>query len=425
MSGFGELGKSPLWSHLEGAQKELGQEGFRVDARKAAGLAASLGITHAAVGEVRRSGGRYTLSYRVIDLSTGKAAGSPVSTSGSEAAVVAALPKVARALASRMGVKPVRILAAPAETATDLQRLGRMPWIPDETLPEEQARELASLSRKSPLAGMLYLLNRADLRDEWGVRETIDQLSRQAPDHPLVRAEAGRQSNNTHAGSAPAPVPSLKARFANNALVNLAEAYYYRERAKFPEARKAGEQAVRCSVRSPNVWLSLSTSYYQQADAIRNGRYTTQLTRAELDYCQKLYELWLQAALRATQLDPHDSLAWSDLSSAAAFGGESGLADTAFWKALALDPDSPSTLQWGLDLYDAKWLGDPRKAEKVARMAVDASIRAGDRWSRADRLETARSVAWLGHPDLAQRIIRPGERAELKRLVAEAGAPGK
>src|SRR5207244_1474163 len=53
VGGHGELGKTPLWSDLDRARRELGQPDLRLNRPEAMQLARVLGVTHVAIGEIQ------------------------------------------------------------------------------------------------------------------------------------------------------------------------------------------------------------------------------------------------------------------------------------------------------------------------------------------------------------------------------------
>lgn len=75
-----------------------------------------------------------------------------------------------------------------------------------------------------------------------------------------------------------------------------------------------------------------------------------------------------------TELTPSNTYAWLNLAKAAAFNGDSVLADTALWKAIKLEPSNSECYKSGLQLNQPKWYGNP---DKLAILAVSTT-----RWVR-------------------------------------------
>ena len=64
------------------------------------------------------------------------------------------------------------------------------------------------------------------------------------------------------------------------------------------------------------------------------------ITEQEWVVLRKLYTKWQDALQRAASIDPDYQDAWIQLSTAATFAGDNSRADSAFWKAYNLNPDS-------------------------------------------------------------------------------------
>jgi hypothetical protein len=403
----------------------MGRPDLRLTLKEAVRLPASLGISHVALGEIQGKGGRCALTYQLVDLSTRKGVGASLVARGSEAELVAGLPGLLRQLCARLGVKPPQAPATVSESAADLQALGRMPWRPDETIPQKWLDLLDGLSRRSALGALLFLINRGDVQDARVAREAADLLRKQAPGHPLALAEIGRQFQTASAGPPGLETAPGLARFPNSYLLATAAMWQHREAGDFAAARKAGEQAVRCSLQNPQAWLDLGGVFRGQADFLRRGRVVGELSPGERDYCRKLYVLWLKMAAQAARIDPGNSAAWGQVSNAAAFAGQGKVADSAFWKAVALEqenplPDDPGLYNWGLELYHPLWYEDRAKAARVAKLAAAEAASAGDKWPPSARVDLALALHLDGFPVLAAGMVRTAwERAALKKAIAE------
>jgi tetratricopeptide (TPR) repeat protein len=420
------------------AQRELRKSHLRLTPAEAAQLPRSLGITHAALGEVEGNARRCTLRYRLWKLPGKKAVGKPVTVTGTQDQVVAALPGMAKQLCRSLGVESPRVPTAPGETAEELQRLGRLPWYPTNLyLSDPQLDELLKLTRqessspagepRSPrvLAAMHATLYYGSARSAGGVERMARRLIRAAPENALVWAEVGRQADTTEkCDGRVLPPDGLAAnleRCPNSYLFRTAESYFYRLSGQVEEGRRAAEHAVRCAARNPDAWLCLNAGIYDQANAIRQGRFNHRMTRQEREYCSALYEAQVPVALQAVRLDPQYARAWYKVSTTAAFQGDGELADVAFWKAVDLDPGFQPTYRWGLELYQPKWLNDPEKLEWVVRKAGEAS----KPWNATARLEIAFHSHVIGEhigheklASLAKPLLRTqSDRAELQAAL--------
>jgi len=270
--------------------------------------------------------------------------------------------------------------------------------------------------------GLLYYGSRLDYD---GVLDFGYGLTRRLPGNALVWSEFARRAwFSGKARLVELPVkqltPNLR-RFPRSYLFRTADSYMQRIAGRPAEGRKVAEIAVRCSTRNPDAWLFLNGSIGDQADAVRHARYIRDLTHDQLAYCSELYDESMPIVIQAIRLDPQYASAWSTVSEGAAFKGNNRLADAAFWKALALDPGCEPTYEWGLQLYQPKWLNDEDSLAQVVRTAAAA----GKHWPYVSRFEIAWEAIIIG-----DQIHRPGlghlakpllqtdaERAELQRAV--------
>lgn len=456
VGGHGELGKTPLWSSLHHTQLELGRKDLRLAPTDAARLRQSLGITHAAFGEIQGDAARCTLTYRLWDLVAKKPVGEPLHLSGTEDEVRAALPGAATQLTRALGVPEPRVPSAIGETAADLRFLGSLRWIPDQ-LNEAQSKQLAELTagtgagstpRPQPptLAGFFSLLQAGNLRQAPRVLELARELATRLPENALLFGDLGRmalgaevdtfaaRTGNVETVDTPAgkraifrgtpklpfvPLKTLLERFPNNYLFNSGQVYLHLVGKRHDEARQVAEQLVRCARANPDAWLQLSDAISEQADAIRNARTINQLTEAELHAASKYYEEWLPISMKAVQVNPRYGRAWLETSSAAAFLGVEELADAAYGRAIALAPGEYSVLWWGLEMYQPKWYGNANKLKFVAEAALKAAPTLNDE----ERLDLAKSMQHGGLGKLAEKLIRRPE--DLETLKKHGGHVGE
>jgi hypothetical protein len=450
VGGHGEFGKTPLWSSLYHTQLELGRKDLRLTAADGARLRESLGVTHAALGEIQGDAARCTLTYQLWDLAARKPVGEPVRRSGAEDEVLAGLPEVAAKLTRALGVAEPRVPKAVGETAAELRFLGSLRWFPERQLEEARAKQLADLAGPAPagstprpqapvLAAFLALLHAGDLSQGARVIELSRQVATALPGNALLFGDIGRMANSAQADPFSArtgnveyvdtpqgkrafsrstpklPFVELKAlleRFPNNYLLNSSQAHLHQVGQRFEEARKSAEQSVRCARGNSDAWLGLSDAISKQADAIRSARFINQLSEQELAQIGKFYEEWLPIALKAVQVDPHYGSAWLEASSAACFLGVEELADGAYGRAISLTPRAYPVLWWGLEMYQPKWLDQPEKLKVVADLAVEA---AGD-FDSGRRLELAKSMQHGGLQAQAEKMLRTdAEREALKK----------
>ncbi|MFN3649251.1 MAG: tetratricopeptide repeat protein [Armatimonadota bacterium] len=414
-----QLGRTPLWTSSYSICRTLKRTHLRITPREAPYLATGLGVSHAAVGEIRGSGSRCVLTYRVLEVPSGKAVGAPIRLSGSRAQVLAQLPEAARALVRRAGAVPQPGPTHVQESASDLTFLGGLPWVPVESIGAAATERLREVSQRGVLGAFYFLMNRAVVEDYNSLFEIQDALK---PDdiHPLVLAQYAQTLGGTGAGLDPRFTRAIHRGVAlnpSNYLLRVAVSGAYQQEKKFASSIKEAQEAVRCNMESPTAWAILGDRYANWADSIRRGRTVDQMQPDELAACQKLYPFWLEADFRSAELDPRNLTSGLGLSCSAAFCGEEELADEAFSRILRQFPEQASVYHWGLQLYHPKWLGNEKKAEKLARAAASPSARS-QHWSSADRIEVALYTHLVGYPQLAQQIVRnPVERNEYRQLV--------
>ncbi len=120
VGGQGELGKTPLWTAIARAERELGRSDLRLTPDEAVKLCRITGATHAAIGTAAGTADHITLTYQLYALATKKPVGAALKVSGTKAQIVAALPDLARGLAQSLGVSAPRVPAHPDATAADL-----------------------------------------------------------------------------------------------------------------------------------------------------------------------------------------------------------------------------------------------------------------------------------------------------------------
>jgi tetratricopeptide (TPR) repeat protein len=410
VAGNPELGKTPLWSWMDLVRQELGKPDLRLTRGDLASLPAAAGLTHVALGEIRGSPARCKLRYQLVELSTGRRVGAPLTVNGGEATVTAGLPQVAREIGQRLGVASPRVPPKVAESASELRALGQLPWYPDDSIPDRQVNLLGRLWQRSALAGLFYAINQAEAKHPGPLRGIATGVDRMVRDHPLVMAEVGRGYYRAEAGFFEfAPKAGLRSH-PNSYLLVTATVWYHIASGDFPAAIRAAEHGIRCSPRNPQAWSILGTAYSAWAQAVRQGRFAPQLNQEEGPYCQQLYEREAGADLRAVQADPKNATVWRRLSASAAFAGDREVAEEAFWTAVRLAPRDADLLQWGLELYQPKWYGDRAEAAKVAQLAVAAA--SGPGWGPGDRVAAACSALLADVPQAIPRLLRTPQEQE-------------
>ena len=149
-AGQPELGQTPFWEARSRCWQEMHWTDFALSPAQAVPLAAMTGVTHAACGTLTGTPARCTLTYQLYALPGGTPVGPPLVQTGTEQQVAAALPALAKALDSRLGVPTPRLpVADSAADLTQIETIGD-----EDSVSDADLLTLSRLSAHSPLAGM-------------------------------------------------------------------------------------------------------------------------------------------------------------------------------------------------------------------------------------------------------------------------------
>jgi tetratricopeptide (TPR) repeat protein len=407
--GHGELGQTPLWSSLDRARRELAKPDLRFSQEDAPKLAPILGVTHVAVGEIEGNAQHCTLTYHLWEARGGKVVGAPLTLTGSQDQVSAALPDMARRLLQALGIAAPRVPAKTGVNGDEMAFLGRLSWTPQAPLQGADAQKLRALAARAPLAG-LYSLRSGALENEAQGREAVKTLVAQAPDSPILFAEIAYLEASALLPYR-AQLRQAMARYPKSYLLAHTDVWVNRVMSNRAGERKAAERVVRCAPRNPDAWLSLGYTLADAADAVRKGKVYAQMSGPEAAYVESLYPEWLGAVRRAAGLDPRFGKAWLRVAEAACFAGENRLADQAFWKAASLDEERVEVYEWGCQMYQQKWLNDPFKLARVAEAA------AADHYASPDEaLTVAGDLKEVGQTEPATRMLAGLEKEAQEAL---------
>lgn len=415
VGGQGELGRTPLWTAVDQARKELKRPDLRLSLVEAARLSQMIGITHVAIGSIKGNDALTTLSYQLYEIPSQKPVGEAVTVTGPAPIVASQLSALAQKLAMSLGVKSFAGPTGLTDTVKDLQAVGKTPWQPrrlsalDERALDEQVNWLITPASPGsrwtrPMAGPFSrMLIGGFVKNPQMVNDPAAALVAAMPGNTLLLAEVARWGYRASAPVLPltrSSIDAALAKFPKNYLLLTASTYDLRAQGKLDAARGVAEQAVRSASHNPEAWSVLKGTIYQQSDVIRNGRTVDRMTESDWAKCEKFYSEQLPVALKAVTLDEACVVSWRDLSTAAAFLSLSDLADGAFGKAFLLDPTDPDTLRWGVELYQPKWLDDETKLRRV----IDTAISSATKWTVNDRIDLAISLIHAGHAEDADKV---------------------
>ena len=407
LSGHGELGKTPLWSDIDRARRELGKRDLPLSRADALKLASMLGATHVAIGEIQGNSSRCTLTYHLLKAPEGREVGGPLVRTGTAGQVVAALPSLARSLAVRLGVAAPRVPPRLDVGAAELGELGRWPW---PAISRAARPRIERLVQRFPLAGLLYL-NSDWMNDEVQRHQTAARLLRQAPNQPLVLGEIDAVADMELVWH-PDELQRCLRRFPHHQLLVRAELTRQNRLGNLREGQRLARHLVCCAPGNPNTWLTLGAILQVDASRLRHGRYYGELSQSERVLLEPLYGQWLAAVSEAARLDPLDGRAWLDVATAACFAGEQKGAEAAFWRAVKQAPDDLGVYAWGLEMYQPKWFGDRSQLLEVARRAAAAPHPYA--WQCLYLQDILRS----GHLDAAAERVRTDFVAENQQALA-------
>ena len=248
VGGQGALGKTPLWNTIDEARRVL-KITQPVVARDVPRLAFYTSATHVAVANVNGNAQKTNLTYQVLDA-RGKIVGAPISMMGSQSQIVAALPRIARQIAARLGARDANF-ATPKIAASDVTFLGSLPFAQrdnyQELAREDEAR-LRRLANMESLAGVLWMSNDARDGDEKTLWLSVMRpLMARAGDNALVISSIAWEKS-TYLEPYAARVRATMRRFPHNFALCVADCRWSNDR---NDAKTQLDAAQRCVAGSP------------------------------------------------------------------------------------------------------------------------------------------------------------------------------
>ncbi len=371
-SGEPNMGATPLWHRVEYARLSMADSrrlardkrvGFRPGAGDVAALYRATGAARIALGHLQTSGSAApeVLSYQVWDAPSGRLLAT-FKTSGTRGQIAQQLPSLARSLnAAASTYKGALEIPARCElSAPDLEAVGSAPWSAwdvgskGEAASGAQVRALEKLAPRSALAALEVLFDYPYTFGDARYNAAQGHLLRLAPRNALAWSGAsclnamslhGRQRD----------LDQLRASFPSNAALCMAQAYGDRMTDHPRQAYRWAGRALRLAPLDPVCWRATGHFAGDEADKIRQGRYSSQISRSEWDVLNRWYEISLLCQARAASLDGRDGRTWAFLCTAATFANEDDLAQGALWHGLALDPENSELCSWALQLLQPKW----------------------------------------------------------------------
>lgn len=230
VGGHAELGKTPAWESVGRAEEELGRSDLRLPIEIAAKLSDLLGITHVAVGTISGHPTHCTLTYQLWQVPARQAVGAPLTASGTQKQVIAALPLIARKLLLHLGVTFPHAPASVAASPKEVRAVGQVAWEPlkQSALSPHGSEPLEAAAEHWPLASFLSLRNGAAFTREQ-FQAALQTATGQAPDNPIVFAGIG-DLKGVRLEPYASTIGKMVSRYPHSSLWNLAHARLLRER---------------------------------------------------------------------------------------------------------------------------------------------------------------------------------------------------
>lgn len=416
VSGQGELGTTPLWGTVNDARRDLKLPNLQLQSKNAAHLARFTGATHAVASTLQANGTHATLQLRVLDVQTQRVVGAPIQLRGTMSQMTSALPRVARDLSGRLGVKTNAPLASVTISGDEMAFLGKVPWKRYwEDLSREDELRLRTLNGKEPLAGVLWIYNggRDEYQESFWHQVTGDMMRRH-PNNTLVVSTIARRGVRFLKPYA-AQMTALNKRYPQNYLVALAQSFWCSYQKQDDAQIQAAVRAVRISPRGDVAWLALENAFSNRAQNVRHSRFYAEMSPDEQQKVEQLYPNALLAALYTTQLNPTASKNWLRACMAATFNSDPSNA-VLLWEAIRADPNLDENYKWGLQMFQPKWGGEQSDLRRlIAWMQTQPRIYP----SLLVRIKSAMEMSDLGaeFPAVQKKAI-----ADTESLVA--GEPG-
>ena len=398
VGGLPELGQTQLWGVTENARRQLKLANLQLGGAQADGFARACGVNRVAIGTLSGTPQNAVLAYQVRDVAAGKVVGR-AQIRGEMAQLHAQLPTLARNLAGALGVKSgtaTQIKLAP----DDLKFLGTPPLKADfrQSLSAAQQTRLKSLVAKDALAGVMAQ-RWCEYPNEKAWQQVADTLTQTAPRNALVWAEVAYTGPIRVVTLAP-KLKALQAKYPHNYLLCQAGVAFERGNTARPLQLSWAERGARAAPQSSYAWMDLADALFDSANALRKGRYSSDISGAEWATLNGFYAKYQAAAQQATRVDAGDPNAWTSLAQAATFNSDERAADAALEKALSLDAGCDAAWSWGLEMTQAKWSGDNQKY-------LDFAARAAQ---HADKFD-------FPAEDASSVFYNLGRRADLKPIL--------
>ncbi len=373
-AGEPNMGAAPLWHRVEYARLSLADShhlaaqervSFRAGAGDVAALYRATGAARIALGSLQASSAAPSapavLSYQVWDAPSGRVLAT-LKVSGTREAIAQQLPALARGLhqAASTSTGAEEIPARCELSAGELQAAGSVPWsswnmsLKAEPTSGAQVQALEKLAPRSALAALEVIYNYPFTFGDARFSSAQAHLLRLAPRNALAWSAAACLNTVSLRGRH-TELDELSRRFPGSAALCLAQAYLSQQANHPKQAYGWAGKALHLAPRDPVCWRDAGRFAGEQADAVRQGRYSAQVSRSEWAVLNRWYEIHLLCDARAASLDGRDGRTWEALCTSATMGSDETLAQGALWHGLALDPENEGLCGWALEMLQPKW----------------------------------------------------------------------
>lgn len=369
VSGQNAFGRTPLWGAPDSARYEAGFPNLRLNASQARRIGRATGVSHVAVGQLSGRGEKLKLRYELLSID-GTSHGAWM-LGGSRDGLRNALPGLARSMIGALKTPP-EVPSRVELTASELEFVGGTAWSgPWRASSAAQQARLRALASRSTLAAVLAFRLKLwrDVADFANLRAALPLMEKEAPRNALILASWARDTGDYNAPSLSILQASAR-KWPNNYVIASALMRRCAKENLWPQSQAWAETAVRAAPGYAGAWLDMNETLKAQAEAIRQSRFSNDISPVEGAQLDKLYGLAWKACERAVKLSPRRAQAWQELSSAATFGGDQALAISALWRAVQLGPDDSNIYAWGFQIFQPKWFDQPAQLLKLARLAA-------------------------------------------------------
>jgi len=378
MAGRPEFGRTPPFSELPRAIREMGRPNLAVGAMEATSLSHIVGATDVAIGTIEGDTNRCALTYQIYSADNAQARGAIATASGTETEVVAQLPRIATELA-RVLDGPLSLKSRPPAippqdlTSGEISLIGQLWGIYDpQYVSAGQMTAIGQLAQRSTLGALLYLRFLANT-SQTQARLAVDTIYKHGADNLMALAEASALAP-VEMKARLAKVKANRAKYPRNYLAALTSTWVARSRHDEAETRKSAEAAVRAAQYDPYSWETLSETISDAAVSYRHGRAIRTLKKPERNHLDSLYRLGVAALQQAVRQDPLNGSAWLHLSIAAAFAADPRLAETAYTNAVRGKVDRYAAYSWALQMFGKHWYDEPARLAEIVHDAKGSTF---------------------------------------------------